>query len=149
MKCPRCNLSSTKVYDTRETRSGLATRRRRCCPRCKYRFTTLEEVKVLDLYVSKRNGQVELFDQEKLTKGIAKAFNKRKIDNQKVTHIVQDVIQEVIEQNQNPIKSTKLGRIVLRNLREIDEAAYICYWAMFGNFESTEDFNKLLKQFNS
>ena len=148
MICPKCHNSSTKVYDTRVTQNGRSTRRRRECEKCGYRFTTLEEIKLLDLYVEKKNGQVELFSEEKLEQGVRKAFNKRRIDNEKVASLVQRVIEDITETDKNPIKSTKIGRIVLKNLRDIDEAAYICYWAMFGNFESAIEFNKLLKEFN-
>ena len=149
MQCPKCHFQNTKVYDTRITNGDKATRRRRKCLNCQYRFTTLEEPRVLDLYIEKRNGQEELFDQEKLENGIRKAFNKRRVDKQKVSHLVQDVIEELMSLDKNPIKATRLGRIVLKKLRKIDEAAYICYWAMFGNFESTDDFTNLLKQFKS
>lgn len=146
MICPKCHYSNTKVYDTRSTQNSRATRRRRECESCKYRFTTLEEVKILDLYIEKRNGQVEIFSEDKLKKGIHKAFNKRTVENDKITNLVQRVIEDLMELDKNPIKSTKLGKIVLKNLRAVDEAAYICYWAMFGNFESAEEFNKLLKE---
>jgi transcriptional repressor NrdR len=148
MICPKCHNTNTKVYDTRVTQNGRATRRRRECEKCGYRYTTLEEIKLLDLYVEKKNGQVELFSQDKLESGVRKAFNKRRIDNEKVATLVQKVIEDITETDKNPIKSTKIGKIVLRNLRETDEAAYICYWAMFGNFESAVEFNKLLKEFN-
>jgi transcriptional repressor NrdR len=148
MICPKCHHKQTKVYDTRVTQSGRATRRRRECEDCNYRFTTLEEVKILDLYVEKKNGQVELFSEEKLETGIKKAFNKRRIDNEKITLLIQKVIEDITEIDKNPIKSTKIGRLVLKNLRNIDEAAYVCYWAMFGNFQSAEEFDKLLKEFN-
>jgi transcriptional repressor NrdR len=148
MICPKCHYPNTKVYDTRVTQNGRSTRRRRECEKCGYRFTTLEEIKLLDLYVEKKNGQIEIFSEEKLEQGVRKAFNKRKIDSEKVASLVQKVIEDITETDKNPIKSTKIGRIVLKNLRDVDEAAYICYWAMFGNFESAVEFNKLLKEFN-
>ncbi|MEM1311972.1 MAG: ATP cone domain-containing protein [Patescibacteria group bacterium] len=148
MICPKCHNTDTRVYDTRVTQNGRATRRRRECENCGYRYTTLEEIKLLDLYVEKKNGRVELLSEDKLASGIKKAFNKRYINNDKVAILVQKVVEDIIEINRNPIKSTKIGRIVLKNLRKSDEAAYICYWAMFGNFESAVEFNKLLKEFN-
>ncbi len=146
MICPKCHNKNTKVYDTRVTQNGRTTRRRRECEECEYRFSTLEEVKILDLYVEKKNGQVELFSEDKLERGIRKAFNKRRIDNEKISSLLQRVIENITEVDKNPIKSTRIGRIVLKNLREVDEAAYICYWAMFGNFSSADEFNKLLKE---
>jgi transcriptional repressor NrdR len=146
MICPKCQQPGTDVYDSRLTNNSRAVRRRRECKSCGYRFTTLEEVKVLDLSVEKRNGQVSPFSEEKLEKGIRKAFNKRTIDNSKVAKLVQKVIEDILATGKNPVKSTKIGRLVLKNLKEVDEAAYICYWAMFGSFKTAEDFNKLLKE---
>lgn len=144
MRCPKCNYPETKVYDTRSSGGGKNIRRRRKCSSCKYRFTTLEVVKVLDLKVEKRNGQVVDFNEEKLEYGIRKAFNKRMVDNQKLSELVQKVTEDILATNKNPIKTTRIGKIVLKNLKNTDEAAYICFGAMFWSFESTSDFNNLL-----
>lgn len=146
MNCPKCHVNETNVYDTRITKGGKATRRRRECNNCGYRFTTVEEVKILDLKVEKRNGQVVDFSQEKLERGIKKAFNKRNIDNLKLADLVQKIADEIVATGKNPIKSTKIGRLVLKNLKTVDEAAYVCYGAMFWNFESVDDFQELLRQ---
>ena len=148
MICPNFHYTNTRVYDTRVIQNGKVTKRRRVCENCGYRYTTLEEIKLLDLYVEKKNGQVEILSESKLESGIVKAFNKRHINKEKVAMLVQKVVEDILDTNKNPIKSTKIGRIVLKNLRKTDEAAYICYWAMFGNFESAVEFNKLLKEFN-
>jgi transcriptional repressor NrdR len=149
MNCPKCSHANTRVYDSRLTQSGRAVRRRRVCSKCNYRFTTVEEVKILDLYVEKRNGQVVPFEIEKIEYGIKKSFNKRKIDTSKISRLVQKVVEDIVASGRNPIKSTRIGKIVLKNLREYDEAAYICYWSMYGSFNTAEDFNKLLKEFNA
>jgi len=146
MKCPRCHFDNTSVYDTRISKGGKATRRRRECPNCGFRFTTIEEVIILDLKVEKRNGQMVDFSEDKLEKGIKKAFNKRNTDNIKITELVQKVTDDILATGKNPIKSTKIGRLVLKNLKTTDEAAYVCYGAMFWNFESVEDFQELLRE---
>lgn len=147
MICPKCRSTSTGVYDSRSTHGGRGIRRRRQCADCSYRFTTIEEVKILDLKVEKRNNQIVDFDQEKLELGIRKSFNKRPIDNEKFNKLSQQVIEDILETDKNPIKSTKIGQLVLKNLRNFDEAAYICYSAMYGNFKSVDDFNKILLDF--
>lgn len=147
MQCPKCHYPETKVYDTRSSNNGKNIRRRRKCMECKYRFTTLEVVKVLDLKVEKRNGQVVDFDETRLEFGVRKAFNKRNIDNQKISDLVQKVVDDILTTGKNPIKTTRIGKIVLKNLKTTDEAAYICFGAMFWSFESTDDFNKLLDDF--
>jgi transcriptional repressor NrdR len=145
MKCPKCQFPDTKVYDTRSTQKSRTVKRRRECESCGYRFTTLEEVKVLDLKVEKRNGQITDFNQEKLEQGIRKAYNKRNINNQRVNQLVQQVTEDAMATGKNPIKTTRIGKIVLRNLKKTDEAAYICFGAMFLNFSTFQDFEKVLK----
>ncbi len=145
MNCPKCHNSETKVYDTRVTQNGKITRRRRECLKCQHRFTTIEEIKVLDLMVEKRNGQTVPFSEEKLEKGIRKAFNKRRVDNGKITILVSKVTEDILAAEKNPIKSTRIGKIVLKNLESVDKVAYICYSAMFSNFENEDDFIKLIK----
>jgi transcriptional repressor NrdR len=144
MRCPKCNFPNTKVYDTRVSHHGKVTRRRRECYKCSYRFTTIEEIKVMDLKVEKRNGQVTDFSEEKLEQGIRKAFNKRTIDNQKIATVVQRVVDDVLATGKKTVKATKIGKLVLKHLKEVDEAAYICYGAMFWSFSSVKDFNRLL-----
>jgi transcriptional repressor NrdR len=148
MFCPKCHYINTKVYDTRIAREGKAMRRRRMCPHCGYRFTNVEVAKVLDLYVQKRNGQVELFSEDKLDRGVRKAFNKRRVDNQKVEFLVQQVIEDIMVLGKSTVTSEQIGEIVLSILKRQDEAAFICFSAMFGNYSTRDDFNKILKQFS-
>lgn len=147
MFCPKCKNPDTKVYDSRLNSDGGAIKRRRECLRCNYRFTTVEEIKTIDLKVIKRNGQIVDFDIQKLESGIRKSFNKRRVDKKLIDDLIQDVINDIVNSDNASIKSTKIGKIVLKHLREADEAAYICFWAMFGNFETADEFNKLLLQF--
>jgi transcriptional repressor NrdR len=148
MYCPKCHTKNTKVYDTRSAQGGKATKRRRMCDSCKHRFTTVEEVKIFDQMVKKRNGQEVLFSEEKLEQGIRKAFNKRTVDNTKVMRLVQNVTTDILQAGKNPISSVKIGKLVLKNLEDVDKAAFICYSAMFCNFESVDDFINLVKPKN-
>jgi transcriptional repressor NrdR len=145
MRCPKCLYKDTKVCDTRSAQNARVVRRRRECEKCSYRFTTIEEVKILDLKVEKRNGQVVDFSEENLNKGIKKAFNKRSVNLNKINSVIQKITDDILETGKNPIKSTKIGKIVLKNLRDVDEVAYICFAAMFLNFENLDDFSRLVK----
>lgn len=147
MICPKCKNKNTKVVDSRLTKKNRAIRRRRECNHCNFRFSTLEEVRILELNVEKRNGRIIPFSEEKLRFGVKKSFNKRNINNEKIDLIVEKVIDEIIKTDKNPIKSTKIGKLVLKILKNVDEAAYISFMAMFENFDTTSDFYKLLQEF--
>jgi transcriptional repressor NrdR len=146
MRCPKCLHLNTKVCDTRTAQNSRVVRRRRECEKCTYRFTTIEEVKILDLKVEKRNGQLVDFSEQSLAKGIRKSFNKRSVNLNRINTVIQKIIDDILETGKNPIKSTKIGKIVLRNLREVDEVAYICFAAMFLNFENLQDFSRLVQE---
>jgi transcriptional repressor NrdR len=146
MRCPKCLNLETKVCDTRATQNSRTIRRRRQCEKCSYRFTTIEEVKILDLKVEKKNGQLVDFNEENLAKGIRKSFNKRSVNANKINTVIQKIIDDILETGKNPIKSTKIGKIVLKNLRAVDEVAYICFAAMFLNFENLANFSRLVEE---
>ena len=144
MNCLKCNHGDTKVYDSRTFKLGKAIRRRRECLSCGYRFTTVEEPKTSALNVRKRNGQIVPFSEEKLESGIRKAFNKRPVEAGLVQELSQQVLEDILALDQNPISSVKVGKMALKRLKEADKVAFICYSAMFSNFESVEDFIKII-----
>lgn len=144
MNCLKCNQGDTKVYDSRVVKTNKAIRRRRECLECGYRFTTVEEPKTFELNVLKRNGQIKPFSEEKLESGIRKAFNKRPVEAGLVEELSQQVLEDVLALDQNPISSVKVGKMALKRLKEADKVAFICYSAMFSNFESVEDFIKII-----
>jgi transcriptional repressor NrdR len=149
MYCPKCKNPDTQVYDSRVINDGKSIKRRRECTKCSYRFTTIEELKVVDIYVKKRNGQEVLFSREKLQNSIQKSFNKRKVNLVLVNSLVEAIIEEILSTYGEMITSEEIGNIVLNKLRDIDQAAYICFMAMFKNFETADDFIKLVKQFEN
>jgi transcriptional repressor NrdR len=149
MFCPKCKCNDTQVYDTRVVNNGKSIKRRRECAECKFRFTTFEELKVIDLYVKKRNGQEVQFDKEKLKHSILKAFNKRKVDLDQINLVTEDVIESLLSKKEDVISSEEIGNTVLNTLRNVDQAAYICFMAMFKNFDTANDFIQLVKQFEN
>jgi transcriptional repressor NrdR len=149
MYCPKCKNVDTQVYDSRAINDGKTIKRRRICNSCSYRFTTLEELKVIDIYVKKRNGQEVQFSKPKLQLSIQKSFNKRKVNNDLIVRIVDEVVDQILSEHGDDITSAKIGNLVLNKLRDVDQAAYICYMAMFMNFDTANDFIKLVKQFEN
>ncbi|MBC7406422.1 MAG: transcriptional repressor NrdR [Candidatus Parcubacteria bacterium] len=145
MICPKCKSTQNKVLDSRSTQSSI--RRRRQCESCQFRFTTLEAIKIFDLIITKRKGNREIFDQKKLECGIRKSFNKRNIDEIKINQLLQEIQEQIVQLDCDEISSLELGNIVLYELSKVDEAAFVCYWAMFGNFSTINDFEQLLSNY--
>jgi len=151
--CPFCTHQETKVVDKREGSDGKTTRRRRECLKCARRFTTFERVQTLDLLVIKKDGKREVFDRVKLRGGIIKACEKRPISAQEVEKILDQVEADLRKKNANEVSSKKIGELVIRRLKKLDEIAYIRFASVYRQFADLSDFEKelakLSKRFKS
>lgn len=146
MKCPACGFHDTKVIDTRMSSSGVAIRRRRECLKCDFRFSTFEEVQILDLTIIKRNGAREPYAREKLAGGLQKSFEKRPISRDDFTRLVQ-IVERDIQILRKPEISTKaIGDIVMRRLKQVDEVAFIRFASVYQGFKDAETFHKAIEQ---
>jgi transcriptional repressor NrdR len=144
MLCPNCKTSRDKVIDSRESKDCLSIRRRRECLNCGYRFSTAEIIKPLDLLVEKRDGRVEEFSERKLSNGIQKAFNKRSINQKQIDQMISKIVEEIVFMKKSTVTSAEIAKMVLRHLQKVDVAAYVCFWAMFGNFSTLKEFKDLI-----
>src|SRR6516165_901285 len=139
MRCPKCGSRDDKVIDSRRSRDGSRIRRRRQCLKCKYRYTTYEEVERSDLRVVKRDRRHEPFDRRKLAGSIAKAFEKRSTSLLTLEQLVDDIVHE-LETSGREVQSLAIGAKVLEKLRGIDEVAYLRYASVHRRFEDVDQF---------
>lgn len=150
MKCPICYYQDTKVIDSRVASDGLSIRRRRECLKCGFRFSTYEEIEILDLLIVKRDGRKESYGREKLTKGLKKALEKRPITKDKFKKLVNAIERDLQKLRQNEITSNQIGQIVMKHLKKADQVAYIRFASVYQSFKDVQTFhrelNKLLKK---
>jgi transcriptional repressor NrdR len=137
MHCPFCQNEDTKVVDTRINDDGHSIRRRRECPVCGKRFTTVETTMLL---VKKRSGNVEPFDRAKVISGVRKACQGRPIDEDELKLLGQKVEEDLRSRGLAQIKSEEIGKAILEPLRELDEVAYLRFASVYQNFEGLADF---------
>ncbi len=150
MRCQVCNHKDTKVVDSRISTDGASVRRRRECEKCSFRFSTLEEVELMDLTVVKRNGQRENYSREKLSKGLLKALEKRSYTEASFHKLVHKVERDIQKKRRGELTALELGEIVMKHLRTFDKVAYIRFASVYRSFEDVnkfeEELNKLLKK---
>lgn len=139
MRCPKCGSRDDKVIDSRQSRDSSSIRRRRECLKCKYRFTTYEEIERSDLRVVKRDRTHEAFDRRKLVSSVAKAFEKRSVSLMTLEQVVDDIIHD-LETSGREVQSTAIGSKVLEKLRGIDEVAYLRYASVHQKFQDVDEF---------
>ncbi|MGM5483079.1 MAG: ribonucleoside triphosphate reductase [Nanobdellota archaeon] len=142
MKCPYCNSTELKVLDKRKGTDEESTRRRRECLQCGKRFTTYERVEAIDLNVIKKSEEREPFDKEKLKKGIDIACEKRPIEQKDIDQAIDTVEAEVRNMEQSEVKTRKIGKFVIEELKKLDHIAYLRYASVFKGFSSVEAFQK-------
>lgn len=145
MKCPFCQFNDSEVLESRVSEDGNSIRRRRKCPKCKKRFTTQEKVKDSVLWVIKKDGRRELFDREKIKRGIVRALEKRPVGIAVVDEIAGDVEREMLRQEKEEIPATVIGKAVLRRLKKVDKVAWLRFASVYFEFEDLGDFEKLLE----
>jgi len=144
MKCPFCQFNDTEVLESRVIEDGNSIRRRRECLKCKKRFTTQEKVKDSVLWVIKKDGRRELFDREKIKRGIVRALEKRPVAMGVINEIVGDVEREMLKEEKEEISTTVIGKAVLKRLKKVDKVAWLRFASVYFEFENLDDFEKII-----
>ena len=139
MHCPFCRNPDSRVVDSREADEGLAIRRRRSCPECGRRFTTVETAV---LAVVKRSGVTEPFSREKVVSGVRRACQGRHVDDDALSLLAQQVEDAVRAAGSPEVPSHEVGLAILGPLRELDEVAYLRFASVYRSFSSAEDFER-------
>lgn len=147
MKCPFCGVEDTKVVDSRPVDGKK--RRRRECTSCGKRFTTYESVEMPVLLVLKRDDTIELFDRNKLIKGLSTAVKKRPVSVEDINRIVDSVESYYANSMQTQITSSEIGNIVLQRLKEIDQVAYVRFASVYKDFNDVESFIHIISELKS
>jgi transcriptional repressor NrdR len=139
MICPYCGHDEIKVLETRET-SETETRRRRECLKCDKRFTTYERVELKPLSVIKKDGKLELFDREKIIRGVMRSCDKRPISRADIEKLVDNVEYKIRSLGLEEVKSTKIGNLVMTRLKKMDKVAYIRFASVYRDFTDIQSF---------
>ncbi|MBR6439849.1 MAG: transcriptional repressor NrdR [Aeriscardovia sp.] len=137
MLCPFCKYPDTKVTDTRESDNGSSVRRRRTCPKCNRRFTTVESTQLL---VCKKDGSFEPFNRGKITTGVFKACKGRPIGYASIEALAQEVEESIRSRGAAQVSSREIGLEVLGPLKRLDAVAYLRFASVYENFSTPEDF---------
>ncbi len=145
MRCPECNFLETKVIESRDLDDSLTVRRRRECLKCGFRFTTYERIETPILSVIKKDKSRELFDREKLARGIYKAMEKRPVPVEVIEGLIGDIEKELRSKADGEVTSREIGELVMGKLKDADQVAYIRFASVYKAFADIKTFEKELK----
>ena len=150
MKCIYCECDDSKVVDSRPVNDGHSIRRRRECLNCGKRFTTYEKVETIPVLVVKKDGSRELFDIEKIKRGVIRSCEKRPVSLESIERLASAVESQVMENASQEISTADIGEIVISKLKDLDEVAYVSFAAVYRQFKYINTFmqelNKLLTE---
>ena len=146
MQCPVCNYKDTKVIDSRITTDGASVRRRRACDKCNFRFSTNEEVELLDLTVVKSDGRRENYSRDKLTRGLKRSLEKRSYTDAAFDKLVHKIERDVQKKRRGQFTSAEIGEIVMNRLKSFDKVAYIRFASVYRSFGDVKTFEDELKK---
>jgi transcriptional repressor NrdR len=146
MKCPFCKSSDTQVIDSRVSDDGDSIRRRRRCTSCNKRFTTYETIELRMPQVVKQDGSRTEFDLEKLRTGFMRALHKRPVPTQLVDDALATITQDVLALGERELPSRRLGEMVMRELKRLDQVAYIRFASVYRSFQGVDDFQDAIKE---
>lgn len=145
MRCPFCGWAESKVIDSRAAEEGNSIRRRRECLTCVRRFTTYEVVEQVPLMVIKKDGRRVVFERNKLLTGLIKAFEKRPISIDTIESIADRIEKEIRNSLEREISTQTIGELVMRNLRECDQVAYVRFASVYRQFADINNFMQELE----
>lgn len=146
MKCRYCGSIDSRVVDSRPSDDGLSIRRRRECNACGRRFTTFERIEENPVMVVKRDGRREPFERDKVAIGIRKACEKRPISADLQNRMVDEICREVFNTNESEITTRDVGELVMKQLRNVDEVAYVRFASVYREFKDTQTFMEELQR---
>ncbi len=148
MRCPHCGNLEDRVIESRTLANGEATRRRRECLSCEFRFTSYERIEEKQLMVVKKDGRREPFDRIKVERGVQRALEKRPISQMSIENIVNEIEDEaaIMGRTNNEISSSSLGELVLAKIAQVDKVAYIRFASVYRHFEDMEEFVKEIQK---
>lgn len=146
MYCPYCRNEDSRVVDSRLVEDGTAIRRRRLCPSCNRRFTTVETT---SLNVVKRSGVAEPFSRSKVISGVGKACQGRPVTEDDLNKIAQEVEETIRAKGVAEIDANEVGLAILAPLRRLDQVAYLRFASVYQGFDSLEDFESAIEDLRS
>lgn len=146
MHCPFCRHTETRVIDSRTGEDGDTIRRRRSCEGCGERFTTIEEAYLKLPQILKRNGNREPYDENKLSRGLDRSVEKRPVTEKEKEAILHKVKRYLLTSGEREVPASKLGEVVMEELRKLDQVAYVRFASVYRSFQDVDAFYEEIKR---
>ncbi len=149
MKCPFCGHTETQVSETRVSEDGDFIRRRRQCGACEKRFTTYERPDVTLPTVVKKDGRRIDFERAKVTASMKLSLRKRPVSTEQIDSAIERIEEKLLSLGLREVSSTRIGELVMRELKKLDKVAYVRFASVYRSFEDIDEFKTLVNEVNN
>ena len=146
MKCPFCGHADTQVVETRMAEDGDFIRRRRQCAHCEKRFTTYERPDLTFPAVVKKDGRRIDYERTKLIASLNLALRKRPVSTEQIDSAVERIEEKLLNLGVREIPSSRIGELVMRELKKLDKVAYVRFASVYRSFEDVDDFKSVVDE---
>lgn len=146
MRCPFCSHLETQVMETREAEEGEFVRRRRVCGACEKRFTTYERADVSFPAIVKKDGRRIQYKRQKLSESFSIALRKRPVSTEQVDGAIERIEDKLLNTGLREVSSTRIGELVMGELKRLDKVAYIRFASVYRSFEDISEFKTLVDE---
>ena len=146
MKCPFCGNLETQVVETRISEDADFIRRRRQCSACETRFTTYERPDVNFPAIVKKDGRRIEYKRSKILESMNLALRKRPVSTEQVDSAIERIEEKLLNLGLREVPSTRLGELVMRELKKLDKVAYVRFASVYRSFEDIDDFKNLVDE---
>jgi transcriptional repressor NrdR len=146
MKCPFCSHPDTQVVETREAEDGGFIRRRRQCGGCDKRYTTYERPEVRLPAIVKKDGRRIEYERAKLLGSFKIALRKRPVSTEQIDAAIERIEERLRSLGEREVLSSRLGEMVMRELKLLDKVGYIRFASVYRSFEDVDDFKNVMDE---
>lgn len=147
MKCPFCRQTTTEIYNSRTTRFGNQTWRRRRCLNCHESFTTYETPDLSFLKVSQQTGKPQRYSRARLYSDIYSAFDSIPQKDSAIDAVTDTIEAKILDMKKREIRTDEISRIVLSTLKHFNAAAFLRFLARSADLASSAQLKKELKKY--
>jgi len=146
MRCPFCDHAETKVVDSRLAGEGSQIRRRRTCVECSERFTTFESAELVMPHLIKSDDTRVPFDEAKLRRGLTRALEKRPVKTESIEAAINHITKALLSSGERDIPTSKVGELVMHELKQLDQVAYVRFASVYRSFQDVEAFREEIQR---
>ena len=146
MRCPFCAHTETQVVDTRVSDEGDFIRRRRQCGHCAKRFTTYERPDVSFPSIVKKDGRRVPYSKPKLQGSLDLALRKRPVSTEQIDAAIERIEEKLLSAGAREVPSSRLGELVMRELKKLDKVAYVRFASVYRSFEDVDEFSDIIRE---